>query len=196
MLSRAPSASFTGTSASSCWMTSPKNTSRTGRRKKTPKPAKPYSLPPTVVRDEDGQRAVRRMRWGLLPNWGMSDQEPVQPFNAKAETLEEKSWFSVPLKSRRCLVPASGFLRCRPAAKSGCGSQSRSKNSFRLRGCGTASTMSFRHKRSSRLPRASGSASSTIGRPSSCGPMTTTVGLIRERRLPTRKLYCTRGQVL
>ena len=73
-------------------------------------PAKPYNFAPIVLPDEDGRRTVRRMRWGLLPHWSKTDQDPIQPFNAQAEGVETKRMFSAPLEKRRCLVPSSGFF--------------------------------------------------------------------------------------
>jgi putative SOS response-associated peptidase YedK len=71
---------------------------------------KPYNFAPTVLVDEDGGRIAKRMRWGLLPFWAKDDQEKLQPNNARGEDIAKNRMFGNPFKTRRCLVPASGFF--------------------------------------------------------------------------------------
>lgn len=58
---------------------------------------------------EAGQRALRPMRWGFLPRWYKSPTDGPLLINARAETIAEKPAFREAARSRRCLVPVSGF---------------------------------------------------------------------------------------
>ena len=50
------------------------------------------------------------MRWGLVPSWwGRPLKELPATFNARAETVAVKAMFQSAFKSRRCIIPASGF---------------------------------------------------------------------------------------
>jgi len=62
---------------------------------------------PVIVRQSPNQ--IKEMRWGLIPAWAQDEKIGYQMINARCETLEEKPSFRAILKSRRCLVPASGF---------------------------------------------------------------------------------------
>ena len=50
------------------------------------------------------------MRWGLVPAWRKKPlNELPATFNARAETASSKRMFRSAFKSRRCVIPASGF---------------------------------------------------------------------------------------
>lgn len=72
-----------------------------------------YNIAPSqfvpVVRELENERAVSALKWGLIPSWAKDDSFAAKMINARAETLAEKPSFREPFKSRRCLVPASGF---------------------------------------------------------------------------------------
>jgi putative SOS response-associated peptidase YedK len=72
----------------------------------------PTTMQPVIVNDRDTEeRALRVMRWGLIPVWGRDPKMlGLSTINAKAETLMEKPMWRTPFKKRRCLVPASGFF--------------------------------------------------------------------------------------
>lgn len=55
----------------------------------------------------DGPRKLKAFRWGLVPSWS---KDPRSAFiNARAETLSEKPAFRSLLRSKRAIVPISGF---------------------------------------------------------------------------------------
>lgn len=73
-----------------------------------------YNLAPTdiieVLRAGPEGVELTPMRWGLIPSWWSKPlSELPSTFNARAETLSEKPMFRAAFKSRRCIVPASGF---------------------------------------------------------------------------------------
>lgn len=80
-----------------------------------PKNLRPrYNIAPTtsidVVRPAAGGRELVSMRWGLVPGWWKKPlKELPATFNARAETVVSKPMFRSAFKSRRCIIPASGF---------------------------------------------------------------------------------------
>ncbi len=57
----------------------------------------------------NGERKVRALRWGLLPVWARDPRMGSRMINARSETIADKPAFRNAFKSRRCLIPASGF---------------------------------------------------------------------------------------
>jgi putative SOS response-associated peptidase YedK len=67
------------------------------------------SQPVPVVRTPpDGGRELVPMRWGFVPHWA-TGPKPAAFVNARAETAPDKPAFRDSFRSRRCLVPVSGF---------------------------------------------------------------------------------------
>ena len=67
----------------------------------------PTSMIPVIRRRNDASAELAAVRWGLIPAWAKPDA-PVKPIiNLRTETLITR--FKGALRSRRCLVPASGF---------------------------------------------------------------------------------------
>ena len=64
-----------------------------------------------VVRRGDGSaaRELATVRWGLIPAWAKDPSVGNRTINARAEGVAEKPAFRAAFRSRRCIVPASGF---------------------------------------------------------------------------------------
>jgi len=62
----------------------------------------------TVTADENGRR-LRPMRWGFVPEWYKDLNDGPLLINARAETLAEKPAFRAACRTRRCLIPVTGF---------------------------------------------------------------------------------------
>ncbi|HEU5098236.1 MAG TPA: SOS response-associated peptidase [Roseiflexaceae bacterium] len=62
---------------------------------------------PVVVRNSPNR--LVEMQWGLIPSWSKEPRAQFSTINARAETVAKSPAFRGPFKSRRCLVPASGF---------------------------------------------------------------------------------------
>lgn len=63
-----------------------------------------------VVVEEQGQRAMRDMRWWLVPSWAPEITTKYSMFNARAENLDSSRAFRGPFRYRRGIVPASSFI--------------------------------------------------------------------------------------
>lgn len=72
------------------------------------------NIPPTdaapVILQHDGTRALRLMRWGLLPHWAKDAKGAAKMVNARIETVFEKPAFAKYIRRHRCIVPALGFF--------------------------------------------------------------------------------------
>jgi len=68
----------------------------------------PGSTNPIITMHERVEAVM--MQWGLVPHWSKDLKAAHRPINARAESLAEKPMFRELLKSKRCLVPASGFF--------------------------------------------------------------------------------------
>lgn len=62
-----------------------------------------------AVLADDGARRLVPMRWGFLPHWYDGPTAGPLIINARAETVATKPAFRDAVRSRRCLIPASGF---------------------------------------------------------------------------------------
>ncbi|NHZ69726.1 MAG: hypothetical protein GWP20_00635 [Thermotogales bacterium] len=72
-----------------------------------------YNIAPgrnvAVVRDGPNGRELVPVRWGLVPHWSKESSTKYSTINARAETVAEKPTYRDAFKSRRCLIPATGF---------------------------------------------------------------------------------------
>ena len=76
--------------------------------------AAPTQELPVILVDDQGERVIRRLRWGLIPRWAKpGEHKGPAPFNARAETLLEKAMFKNLVGKRRCLVPINGYYEWR-----------------------------------------------------------------------------------
>jgi putative SOS response-associated peptidase YedK len=55
------------------------------------------------------QRALRWMRWGLVPSWSAGPDARYAMHNARIENITAKPAYRGPLRRQRCLIPASGW---------------------------------------------------------------------------------------
>nr|WP_144055626.1 SOS response-associated peptidase [Octadecabacter antarcticus] len=62
-----------------------------------------------VITSTDGARQYRPMRWGFIPHWYNKANGGPLLINARAETISEKPAFKAACRTRRCIVPVSGF---------------------------------------------------------------------------------------
>src|SRR5476651_250393 len=74
-----------------------------------------YNICPTTQVDavvsQEGNRTLQSMRWGFIPSWWSKQLKEMKlaTFNARAETIATKPFFRSAFKSKRCLMPASGY---------------------------------------------------------------------------------------
>lgn len=66
---------------------------------------------PIITRDQvaDHNKA-ELMKWGLIPHWAKDPKIAYMMINARAETLHQKPSYQKPLRSQRCLIPATHFF--------------------------------------------------------------------------------------
>ncbi|EIE23986.1 DUF159-domain-containing protein [Coccomyxa subellipsoidea C-169] len=72
----------------------------------------PGSRTPIVRRDKKGDAELQTMTWGLVPSWTKKEDKLdfFRMFNARSETVPEKTVFSRLLGSKRCVVLLNGFF--------------------------------------------------------------------------------------
>jgi putative SOS response-associated peptidase YedK len=72
-----------------------------------------YNVAPTLqipaIIEQNNIRKLEAFRWGLIPHWARDKNIIATAFNARAETLTQKPLFRGSIKSKRCLVLATGF---------------------------------------------------------------------------------------
>ena len=67
---------------------------------------------PVLVIKNEGKIKTTFMTWGFISPWAKDPFEKgkPRPFNARAETVEDKKLFIGSWQHKRCLIPASGFF--------------------------------------------------------------------------------------
>ncbi len=64
--------------------------------------------PVAVVTSDQGRR-LRSMRWGFIPSWYKAPNDGPLIINARSDTVATKPAFREAIRTRRCILPASGF---------------------------------------------------------------------------------------
>lgn len=74
-----------------------------------------------VLRVNGGSLEFAQCRWGLVPGWAKSvaAADKYSMINARAEEISEKRSYRAAFRSRRCLVPVSGFYEWKKPAGEG-----------------------------------------------------------------------------
>ncbi len=73
----------------------------------------PFSVGGAGNKTESGARELAVVSWGLIAPWSKNSVDAIksqsQAINARTETVHEKPTFRNAFRSRRCLIPASGY---------------------------------------------------------------------------------------
>lgn len=70
----------------------------------------PSQLNPIVLQEASGEIVVDEMKWGLVPFWSKEPKAEYSTINARAEGIDTKPAYRKPIRSQRCIVPATGFF--------------------------------------------------------------------------------------
>ena len=80
-----------------------------------------YNIAPTqpiaAVRLFEGARQFALLRWGLIPGWVKDPRTFSLVFNARGESVLQKTAFKSAMRYRRCLIPADGFYEWKQIGK-------------------------------------------------------------------------------
>ena len=71
----------------------------------------PTTTIPFISESKNGSvtRDINLASWGLIPSWAKDSSRLANAINARVESISEKPSFRSAFKSRRCLVPVSGY---------------------------------------------------------------------------------------
>lgn len=73
-----------------------------------------FSKPEMPVITNEDPTEINLFRWGLIPFWAKNEEAAedisTKTLNARSESIFEKPSFKHSVKSRRCLIPATGFF--------------------------------------------------------------------------------------
>lgn len=89
-------------------------------------PANSWNIRPTdrvsivvesVTADEPPVRRLEGARWALTPSFSPTLQTKFPTFNARSETVAEKPMFAASVRSKRAIIPASGYYEWKTDGK-------------------------------------------------------------------------------
>ena len=73
-----------------------------------------FGLPSLPAITSEQPSIIQLLKWGLIPSWTKSiDQANIiryKTFNARSESIETKPSFSSSFRSKRCIIPVTGFF--------------------------------------------------------------------------------------
>ena len=73
-----------------------------------------YNIAPTqfspVLIGKDDSRVLKKMKWGLIPNWSKDEAIGSKMINARSESLLEKPSFQNLVHQNRCVVITDGYF--------------------------------------------------------------------------------------
>ena len=72
----------------------------------------PDSMMPVILKSEHNQ--IEIMKWGFIPSWSKDGKSLA--INARVEDILTKPSFRRPIRSQRCLIPATGFYEWKKEA--------------------------------------------------------------------------------
>lgn len=73
----------------------------------------PTQFAPVIRAGEGGGTRIDMLRWGFVPSWSKEGGSDRPLINARSETAASSPVFRKSMRSRRCIVPASGFFEWR-----------------------------------------------------------------------------------
>ena len=81
-----------------------------------------YNIAPTqdiliARQNEQNQRELVMLRWGLIPAFIKEPKKVVNPINARSESVNEKPFFRGAFRKRRCLIPVDGYYEWQTRGK-------------------------------------------------------------------------------
>jgi putative SOS response-associated peptidase YedK len=72
-----------------------------------------FSLPSIPAICSANPSKIQLLKWGLIPAWTKTTDEAniirYKTFNARSETISAKSSFASSFRSKRCIIPVTGF---------------------------------------------------------------------------------------
>lgn len=74
----------------------------------------PSQICPIIILDNQ-QRRLDFMQWGLIPHWSDDQKIGESLFNSNVESMKSEPIFCKLFQSKRCLVPADGFIEWKRA---------------------------------------------------------------------------------
>lgn len=69
----------------------------------------PSQVMPVVLQESSGEVVLEGLKWGLVPFWSKEPKAEYSTINARAEGIDTKPAYRKPIRSQRCIIPATGF---------------------------------------------------------------------------------------